>query len=393
MNFVKVFLWFFTLTTISCAVDEFEDIKTDDVTISPEKIYVNNVFAKATVSSSSGISVECMTIQLPFGLVDDKGVKHLIVNEASFNILLHDTLSFVIVDFVYPVILNNDLGDAIIVNNLFEFGSSIANCIPDAGQIGDAWLINFDNSCFKIEYPISVMTDNNSRVNILNERDFILLSDTSSSSFIFPIALLDVNNNRFEIKNITDLYRQLATCNGTLHDSTIVWNSNFSYIACYEIVFPISLKITNSDNILMVKNDYELGSILLQGRFEEYVFPLTIKDLNLNNVSVADQDELDVLIDQCFGQPDESDFLQLISYALGEDSTSCYSIIYPFSVTDSITGTIVNFESEVGLLLFLNIPNFFDFRIVYPIKIRLRFANTDRIIQSYAELKVILDGC
>ncbi len=392
MNSIKLAIWFFLLSFLSCSVDEFDNTQTEDVKITPEIVYVNNIFARASMSSSNSIRVECLTIQLPFELVDNNDIKHLIADEASFNEILNDSFNLVIVDFVYPINLRNELGDDIVVNNLFEFGSAVSNCIPDVSHMGSAWLINFDNSCFQIEYPISVKTQSNNIVNILNERDFILLSDTIASSFIFPMTLVDLDDKRITINNVNELYTQLSSCNGTPNDTTIVWGSNFSYIACYEIIFPMEIKITDSDSTVVVKSDYELGVILLQARFENYVFPISIKNVNQEVVLVANEAELDLLVSACSEPPITTDFLYLLQGGLG-DSMACYQIIYPFTVIDSMIGAVITFQSEVGLLNFLTNPDFYRFSLVYPIRIRLRFSNIEKVMQNFGELKAVLDDC
>ncbi|MBK9737064.1 MAG: hypothetical protein IPO92_19770 [Saprospiraceae bacterium] len=116
----------------------------------------------------------------------------------------------------------------------------------------------------------------------MNERDFILFTDTTLCYFRFPLILRDVAGTGYNILNSGELYNQLASCN-SLPGDTIIWTSNFSYIACYEIKFPINVKISNSDSIVVVQNETEYGDILLQGRVEDEQFDHTFGSKSNHN--------------------------------------------------------------------------------------------------------------
>lgn len=389
MNRLKLIIWVLIWTMFSCSVDEFDTTNTDPVVVNPEMVYINNIFAKATMSTTlTGINVECMTIQLPFELIDDKGLKYLIVDEFSFNNFLLDSSNITIIDFVYPLTLVNELGDIIIAGNLFDFGSAVANCIPNPGN---AWLINFDNSCFRLEYPITINTQDSTPINVMNERDFILLLDTTIAYFRFPLILRDLTGTGYNIRNGGELYNQLASCN-SLPGDTIIWTSNFSYIACYEIQFPIQVKISNSDSVVVVQNETTYGEILLQGRLTGYVFPITLLDQS-QIISVQNETDLNQLIEACYEPPMITDLLYLLQGGLGGDSIACYTILYPFSVIDSTGGSNVTFQSETELLNFTGSSDFLRYAIVYPVRIRLRFTNIEIELNNVEEIKQVLENC
>lgn len=97
-----------------------------------------------------------------------------IISIQKMNFTPFTDSTFVIVDFVYPLEFADLLGFNVVANNLWDFASYVAGCYPEdftpAGNEYPAFVINDENSCFSLEYPLTVKTLQNKILNIPDEK-------------------------------------------------------------------------------------------------------------------------------------------------------------------------------------------------------------------------------
>ncbi|MBK8853836.1 MAG: hypothetical protein IPN10_06860 [Saprospiraceae bacterium] len=78
-------------------------------------------------------------------------------------------------------------------NNLWDLASYVAGCYPEdftpAGNEYPAFVINGENSCFCLDYPLTVKTLQNKILNIPDEKTFIQKQVAEPLYFVFPLTL------------------------------------------------------------------------------------------------------------------------------------------------------------------------------------------------------------
>ncbi|MBK8081592.1 MAG: hypothetical protein IPK25_15760 [Saprospiraceae bacterium] len=135
----------------------------------------------------------------PLRVIDDKNIIHFINSENEFHSLFTDS-TFVIVDFVYPLEFADILGFNVVANNLWDLASYVAGCYPEdftpSGNEYPAFVINDENSCFSLDYPLTVKTLQNKILNIPDEKTFIQKQVAEPLYFVFPLTLVDEFGNK-----------------------------------------------------------------------------------------------------------------------------------------------------------------------------------------------------
>ncbi|MBK8080418.1 MAG: hypothetical protein IPK25_09140 [Saprospiraceae bacterium] len=255
-----IFFLFFTLLS-SCGVDEFDTSDIDIEMIEADTVIVNDIMTKArSNTSASGVQIECVTVLFPLRVIDDKNIIHYINSENEFHSLFTDS-TFVIVDFVYPLEFADLLGFNVVANNLWDFASYVAGCYPEdftpAGNEYPAFVINDENSCFSLEYPLTVKTLQNKILNIPDEKTFIQKQVSEPLYFVFPLTLVDEFGNKTVVTDGEFLLFLLSTCNDIINpDSSF---GSYSYFGCYKFDFPIQIGVSGVNLPVTVANSHDLG--------------------------------------------------------------------------------------------------------------------------------------
>lgn len=398
---------------IDTTTEKEEPITPTVTTVSPP---ANALLSRSTSNDSAeetGISFDCFTILFPFNLIDNHGNVHEVDSEEAFADLFEtewDTTQY-IVDFEFPLnVMTGDDEEAIIENNE-ELAALFAECVPEGGwneTFFPAYLIDDENSCYKIVYPITLQDPfEEVLVTAEEETQLVDLLIEKDLYFHFPFSLTD-GEAEIAIENVDQLFDVLFSCNEVYQDS-LTWDyeEGFEYIYCYQVNFPLDVVVSNGE-VKTVNNHQELCDLMLQGELQDYAYPLTLTNPEGEEVVANSEEELETLFQACeggfIGDGEESDVLLLVLFAqpFTEDSTSvCYTINYPISGTyvdeDGTEQTIVyNSEEEV----FNEIDNGNDWsnpvintRLIYPVEV-IR-SNTGEVVtlDSLEDLFELAEAC
>ena len=388
-----VFLIFIVSLLASCGVDEFDDSIVKPEVYEPQIVYVNDILTKArTDVQNDDIKIECITVKFPFKLIDFNQNTYNINSIDAFNNLVLDS-SKQIIDFVYPLEVIDNLGIENTVNNLWDFAKYAAGCYPQAPELSTnlfpAYVINETNSCYNIKYPITLSKIDGSFIVVEDERSFILKHASEPLYFVFPFSLVNNVGDTFIATDANTLLNLLLNCNlGPTVDSTLIEINAFNFIACYELVFPLEAVILGSATPFTITDSEVFSTVLLQGRFQYFIFPLHLKAASGAILTANNDVELDQLINACFSS---GDLLFLLSGTpLGSDMP-CYDLVFPIKVKAFNTSTIFQNYNQIEQMMQDSL--FFQYNIDFPVSIKLKANGQQKTLQYIEDVFNTLVDC
>jgi len=388
------------LFTTSCEKEDTVDIiNTETDTVLPDRIFVQNPLFNRSGASEEGLDLDCFEILYPFSVVDNDGIEYEITRIEDFESILSEIEGNEIIDFVYPInVLTDDGGFA--VADAFGLGELFALCVPDGGWNEDdfpAYLIDNTNSCYTLDYPISV-EDLNGNVEVAeNETEFVGLISEEDLFFVFPFGLIDEDGTALEITNVDALFNTLFDCNFIDQDSLWDWEVGFEFIGCYRVEFP--LIVVTEDGEVEVNNHMELCDLMLEGQLIGYGFPLTLLDEEGDEIVVNSEEEFNEAIAACniVGGENPEELFLLLAGAIGNDqngTNACYTIQFPIivNINDSDGNTETQSINSLTEAIELSQGEFQLIELEYPINVSL--ANGEEVtFESGSDIFEVLNSC
>lgn len=395
MKFLKNVSCLFLLILIisSCTEENFEESGVDVDDSTTEMIDENSIMTRTNESSEDGLEIGCFTIVFPFTLIDDQNNEHLISSIEDLEVLESDSAVHII-NIEFPFTILQD-GSEIKIENEEEFAEVFAACVPEGGWTEDffpAYLINFENSCYQLSFPLQLLTVSNETITVNNEEEFNNAIAAEDASFVFPIELIDEDGNVSIASDIDGLFTVLFSCNGfETQDSTYWdWEQGFEYLGCYKLEFPINLLLDDGTPIT-VNNHTEFCDLLLRGGISNYTFPLSLIDSE-GNTFIADSEEaLNELLQECYTSQFSELFGILIETTLTEYN-NCFDYVYPVGVK-MLDSTSVEINSDQEFIEFAQI-NFEEICcLAFPVDV-IYIENEERVtIENEFEYFEILGTC
>jgi len=400
INILKVLsiVLFASFIMVSCEKETIDDTTINEGTIDPPvENTANPVIGRSTNTGEDGVSFDCFDVLFSFTLVDIEDNEYVIENEDDFNNLLQDSL-VIIVDFVYPVDIQYEDGNITTIEDTEEFAEAFSECLPNGWdeELFPAYVINDETSCLSIVYPISVSNIDGEIETAQSESELVALIAQEPYFFVFPFSLIDEDANTITVNDIDDLLEALITCNNGV--DTIFWGNGVEYYGCYQLTFPFDVVLVNG-SIVTVNDHMEYCDLMLGGQLVNFAFPLTLIDLEGNEVVANSQEELDALIMECEGwNPnfEVGDLIILLSGTGVPDSTNfeyCYDVNWPITANEldedgEETGTsvVINDLMEAWNLFGQN--EFVNYSVDYPIDVTMvengslvTITNTDQLLE------------
>ncbi len=398
LRFPILFLFAVLLIVQSCSKDDEFDTTTTDQNDTPEPKSVtdeNSLLKRANADNNDQgelLGLECISIQFPFEVVDEDGNTYSVNGLVDFENLIYDTSGVaVIVDFYYPIIAINESGETVTIGSAEELGELFASCIPDIAWREEdfpAFLIDNVTSCFALDYDeLYVQDEDGNEIKIDDEDDFIEIITEQFVFFVYPFNLIAEDGTVLPVNSTEELFDALASCNGIYPDNIdfdgdwdLDWDfdEGFGYIACYQLAFPYSVKLTN-DSQVSVENHQQLGDLLVQGAIVDYVYPITLTNEEGNAVTVNNFEELNEQIESCYDDygDDHVDFdtvfftlLTLVyeTYDL-EGNAQCLDIQFPINLvmTDDSGAVQTQVVESREDFIILTETSFFNVSVELPI--------------------------
>ncbi len=393
------FLFVFTLAAIlaisSCTKDNSIVDTIDPNPISPKQTSSNPLVNRG-ITEEDGLDMGCFTIDYPFEL-SVNGDNVSISNQEDIaeifdNLSPEDSTVFI--DFVYPFeITIKDSGDKQTINNGEELGQAFAQCVPDSGWGNEfpAFLINEENSCFILNYPINLVDEDSVEYNANDEDAFIeLIAEHEFLSFIFPISLTNISTQEtVEVTSTEMLFDLLVSCDSIDNDTTLNPGCYGGDIACYILGFPVNYTDDNGE-VHVANNNDELAQAFLEGHVFELLFPMTLIASDSTVLVVNNENELQQAIEQC------GDFNQTVDYELMEvyissTMSNCFRMVYPITITSDGGNTTSELENEEALIE--EIYNDVSSTIVFPFTLYDIASDENKVFNQEEELFDYLNQC
>lgn len=390
---------------ISCSKESGITEETNKGDIVPTEEKDQNALLTRSVTSENGLNLDCITILYSFDVVDNEDETHTITSDDDFNALFDPENETFIVDFVYPLDIEDEDGNTSTVENGEELGEAFANCLPNEWdeEAFPAYLINLENSCLTLQYPVTVSKLDGSTATYDDEASFVAALAEEPLFFVFPLSLTNEDGETIVANDVDELLTALFDCNGLDIDTTI-WDEDFGfeYIGCYEIVFPFSVELTDG-TIVEVNNHMEYCDLLLEGNIQGFAFPMTLINAEGETVTVNNQEELDALIAECFDFEGEmvGDLINLFIGGLSDPASGidpCFEISFPMSAVEvdweGNEGNEITFNSfEEILEVFEAGPDSPLYNIIYPVTVTLTSTGEEIELQNTNELIELLITC
>ncbi|MFK8057817.1 MAG: hypothetical protein AB8F78_16945 [Saprospiraceae bacterium] len=344
-------------------------VVTNTVTSPVASRIANNGTQTQSSSSTGGIEIECIEIDLPFDF-DIDGVIYTITTLADFDAMFtnHFTANTMSADFVYPLDVTLEDGTAAVAADGFDLATFVSACTPGAGWgTGQFPAFFFDAApCLSISYPVAMEDMDGTVITAVDEADFIsILAANPALTFVFPLNVVDSSGAIVAVADETELFDLLAVCscpgNGPGHGGT---NGTFSIFGtdCFTIDYPINI-IDFNGAVVSVADENAFSALVLNGGFADFEYSFTVTLVDGTSVTIADGDDFNELLNDCFGIVTyEVDALAFIAQSFVD---SCYSLVYPFDIdVDGVTTTIVD---ETAASAFVNTNSHAG--IIFPIDV------------------------
>ena len=281
----------------ACNKENIDTTIPEDPNYQPTNVVVNNLVTGLVANTVTGLDLGCLTVIYPFDLSLEDSTTITINSEADFQAAITMTAPNLVVDFVYPLnIIDND-GNAVQAADANELGVAFASCIPTTGwttsvnndQIIPAFLLN--DFCFDLVYPTDLEdTDGNTYV-ANDQSEFIdLLATVNELFFSLPLTVVDQDGNQVVITDTNSFFDLSYQCNNVT--PAVCGNGIvIQGFGCSELVYPVDAATTDG-TIITVNNADEYSNLILSGEILELQFPFSLVDSTGTNTVINNVDDL-----------------------------------------------------------------------------------------------------
>jgi len=344
-------------------------------------------------NDQSGLDLGCFTINYPFSLVAEDGSVVSIESDSDFDDLVEVEL---FIDFEYPLSITNSDGEVQDVNNEEDLSNAFATCVPldEWGEGFPAYNIGYDNSCFTIIYPITVVDLEGDEIEVNSESEFNSLISTDIHFFDFPISIEDLDGNLKEIDSEDDLFNELFSCNDWIYADSldVQFGGVVEVFTCLNIQFPVNIE-TGKGDIKEVNSDEELNEFIFKGDFTDFAYPVEFIDEEGNILVAEDAEGLDIIIESCFDGfvfDFEIDLWSLLALSNQAEipETTCYDLSFPIQGYSDISEETITVNSPSEILA---LTEFYE--VVFPFNIVLSSDGSTVSIEDQDTFFSILEEC
>lgn len=391
-----LFLTMVILSVFSCTKDDVDGINDIEPIVEVED-YSTNVLVAQLNSEDDDFWLGCFSIETPFQLtIDGNAVTIETIEDMEAALDGLDETSAV--DFVYPLTVNYEDGSTAEVADGEALGEAFATCIPDDGWSDiengfPAYVINEENSCYNLVYPVSLTDLEGETVTVADEAAFIeALANNSFLFFTFPLNLENEEGVAVTAENDEELFALFFDCEGT-HPPCDSVDFGFGTIACYDVVFPVDMLTIDADGnevIITIENEDGFNNALLEGIVIGFAYPLTLSDEEGTELTINSEEELGEAIFACVDiiGPGNIESMRFIGEQ-GEQGGNCYLINYPITINADDEAIVVNTPEE-------SLNTFFGAEtseLVFPIEVTLTATGNVLTLNNIGDISSLLEDC
>jgi len=270
-------------------------------------------------------------------------------------------------------------------------------CAPESGWSDDefpAYLINLDNSCYELVYPLELKDASTGELeSFVTEAEFIEETIENLYFFSFPLTLRGAEQD-VTVNSTDELWEALYLCEGIEKP----FESIGSGVECFPVKYPLRISVQNE--VITVASEDEFNNIALTYDEYEILFPLTLA-LDQEEVVVSNDTEFILALFPCFIEDIDPVTTSFFFFSMGADletesslELKCFDVSFPISIlqtNDDGTMTAVEIISFEDLLL--NRPDLFGQEFLYPITVKLIETGEEVILNDLDELIALFLTC
>lgn len=378
------------LLLVACTKESYDIEEVEISPYEPPTVYENPYLnALRAAGSADGLEIGCLQLNFPFSVSLADGSILEIMDSLDLTLISESNS---IIDLVFPLMVTNGGGELLELAGWEAFSIAIASCVPDSGWTGTqfpAYDINFNNSCYRLSYPIYARNLNGDTLLINSASDLAAQSTSESLYFVFPLELINFAGESSLAESSDSLSVLLQDC--FVRDIITIdyVGEEGNQLNCFRLHFPFSI-VNNTGGNTTIANGEEFLSVLYSGWFSDFVYPITLTVIATDSVAVVqDASEFNQLsLQQCFPP---TDFPEIIILLAG--IPDCYEPVYPFYVLDveEMPILIPDFETLIGFLQNGLIGP--ESAIIYPIDLILTAGGEQVSVNDLDELLGFYNAC
>lgn len=268
--------------------------------------------------------------------------------------------------FEYPLrVIEVKSGETITLNTDMELMWALFNCEENINVNFPFNSLEFE-TCFSIEYPITVVDEDGKNYIAVNEDVYIvLLLSGKVADFEYPITLMySFAEASVEVNDGEKIEELTLNCISSFDFPAIHY-----YDDCFTIQYPV--EVTDYfGNIESANTDDEIFELQNTGKATDFIYPITANLSNGIATKINSLNELNVIISGCYNYSicNDTSFGQLYNGQL-----SCFDINYPITIKIDDDEEIFNNTNEFGSA---NLCDYYYYQnysveIKYPVTVTL----------------------
>lgn len=420
-NFLLLLFAAFMITFTSCTEDPISKEEEIEIPVDVDEDQYNPLLDNIENRDDleGGLELGCFSIDTPFSLDIDGTIVEINTYEDLENAFTFDDEDVAInVDFVYPLAITYEDGQTAELADGEALGEAFALCIPDEGweepdSTGfdgsfPAFLINDLNSCYELVYPVTLQDWDGVTYTANDEDELIeLLAAEEALEFVLPLSL-EGEDGVVTATTVEELFDLLIDCQDQPwegeddDDEEYDCPLDIGGVACYDLTFPVSFEDINGGDDIVVNNYEELSTALLNGNIGNFVYPITLVNVETEETTVVnDDEEFAAAIEECFDgvdtgggddweDPVDSGNAFFFFLASDDFDGDCYSIIYPVTVTTEEGEA--TYSSIDDLTDALNTGENLPIDLVFPVSVT-NSQGEDVTLESNEDFSALLEDC
>ena len=189
----------------------------------------------------------CVNLVYPYNVIDLNDNIYEVDTEETFVDLL---ATYGILYYEYPItVVDNTTGDEQSVTDEAGLFEALFSC-DNANQPSDSIIWGGALACYDIVFPLSVILDDGSIVELATEDELTILQlDQNVVNLSYPVTLEDPNDGTvFVVNDSNELGIYLLAC-VEMNGFGIGINDDLNNIGdCFELVFPVTVLTPNGDS-------------------------------------------------------------------------------------------------------------------------------------------------
>jgi len=306
--------------------------------------------------------------------------------------------------FLVPVLTscNKDLMD----EDESETSNVVSGNSEDEGTENGA--LSGGDDCFTFNYPVDVILPDGTTTSadsdsVLYEL-FEMYDDDASGEepmLVYPINVNLQDGTTQDLQSDEELYALEESCEDDDddydEDDEDEHDCDYDEI-CFEIVYPIDISLPDG-TVQTVESDSILEYYAEVFDDEDIipVFPITIIDLEENQVTIETEEEFFALLESCEEEDDDDDDDEDEDFDL-EDifENECFSFIYPIDINlpDGSTSTLNSDEEMIAFVEALELEDYNENEYPMPVfPINILVEGEEVSIKDLEDFSDVLENC